>query len=355
MRSGFGRKVVALRDQNGMTQKQFSDATGWSQSRISNVEHQNSPISDDVLRVYLSVLAPSGSAALELRKLASFSNEVRKAKRDNVSHPPIVAMFKGFGKNLSPNAFAKIQDIIERETGENVSALNFSNTSISAKKGSKKSRRPDLSNERFVELCITAARFRRRFANETEKLDLDKVLTRLVVDDQRFDFRIAEILPAIAEGSFACIVGEAKGHILIVEETRYLSAIAGVYFARHVIAHELAHHVLHADELISDGELLFAPQTLAKNTSQMIGNNQSIDQVVDSLVEVEAECFATFLLALWEAFMKGTDPKYLEKDFGEQLGEIKRYLPYFKQDAVVTEFKRQLWQLGENSHPIFHH
>ena len=80
MRSGFGRKVVALRDQNGMTQKQFSDATGWSLSRISNVEHQNSPISDDVLRVYLSVLAPSGSAALELRKLASFFKRSQESK-----------------------------------------------------------------------------------------------------------------------------------------------------------------------------------------------------------------------------------------------------------------------------------
>ncbi len=59
------------------------------------------------------------------------------------------------------------------------------------------------------------------------------------------------------------------------------------------------------------------------------------------------------LLVPWTEFLKGTSAYYLASDFGEQIGEIKRYMKYFKVPGVLDEFKRVLWEQGYLQHPIF--
>ncbi len=352
MRSGFGKAVQKIRAERGITQSAFAELTGWSLSRISNIEYQRAAISDDVLRVYLRVLNTTGKEAHHLRKLASFSNGVRKEQAQQSEHPNMVALLRQFGKDLSPKAVAEIQQIIEKETGERVSALMFQSNK-SPKKPRSKTKRAHLQLQRFVEVCILASQFRRGFAKETHKLNLEKVLEELAANNDDFDYRISEVLPATARGAFAVIVGETHGVTLHCEDDRYTKLTKGVHFCRHVVAHEIGHYVLHRDQLNSDGELVFEPQLLAQNSSQMIGAKGEIQQVVDTNEEAEAECFATMLLIPWEAFIRGTTADYLASDFGEQRSEVKRYMSYFKQPAVIEEFKKQLWELGEASHPIF--
>lgn len=353
MRSGFGKAAQKIRAERGMTQSEFSDLTGWSLSRISNIEYQRAAISDDVLRVYLRVLKTTGEEAHSLRKLARFSNNVRKEEQADSEHPTIVTLLRQFGKDLSPKAISEIQKIIEHETGERVSALTFASTQRS-KKQKTRTKRVDLRLQEFVKACIFASRFRREFADETQKINLELALEQLAATKADFDFRVSDALPSIAQGAFAVIVGERDGVTLHLEEARFQNMVRGVHFCRHVVAHELGHYVLHRDRLKSQGKLAFDPQNLAQNSSKMIGSKQQIEQVVDTIEEAEAECFATFFIIPWEAFLKGTEPRFLASDFGEQQGEIERYLKYFKQEGVLMEFKNQLWEAGEKSHPIFH-
>ncbi|WP_299986780.1 helix-turn-helix transcriptional regulator [uncultured Ruegeria sp.] len=353
MRSGFGKAVQQIRSGRGMTQSKFAELSGWSLSRISNIEFQRAAISDDVLRVYLKVLNTSRAEAHELRKLACFSNGVRKEVQQQSEHPNVVALLRQFGKELSPKAIAEIQKIIESETGERVSSLTFASNQMRSKRTSK-TKRVHLQLHRFVEICILASRFRREYAEETHKLDLEIVLERLASENDDFDLRISEALPSLAQGAFAVVIGEFGGVTLHVEEDRYAKLAKGVHFCRHVVAHEVGHYVLHRRKLDSDGELLFEPQSLAQNSSTMIGTKGQIEQVVDTLEEAEAECFATMLLVPWESFLRGTTTKFLASDYGEQQSEVERYMPYFKQRAVIEELKSQLWKSGETSHPIFH-
>ena len=72
-----------------------------------------------------------------------------------------------------------------------------------------------------------------------------------------------------------------------------------------------------------------------------------------TLEEVEAECFATMLLVPWTEFLKGTEPKYLAKDFGEQKDQVELYARYFKNPAVINKFRQVLWERGDKNHSIF--
>lgn len=353
MRSGFGKAAQQIRAQRGMTQSEFAEKTGWSLSRISNIEFQRAAVSDDVLRVYLDVLKTTGKEANLLRKLARFSNEVMKQERSEAENPTLIAMMRQFGDKLPPKALAEIQEIIERETGEQVSSLTFANTKMKNKRVvTRKKLTPSL--KRFVQICILASRLRQRHCLETHKLNLGMVLEKMSVENEDFDYRISEKLPTVARGAFAVIVGESHGVTLHFEESRFKNMIGGTHFCRHVVAHEIAHYILHRDMLASNNEMAFEPQTLAQNSPQMVGETSVVKQVVDTVEEAEAECFATFLLVPWEAYLRGTKASYLSKDFGEQIEEIKRYIPFLKQKAVIEEFKEQLWIAGERTHPIFH-
>ena len=357
MRSAFGKYSEMLRLKHGISQTAFSENTGMSLSRISNIENQRSNISDDVIRTYIKALNCSGEEAHEIRKLATFSNGLRKRSGPVNTYPPLQVMFEQFGHKISPKTAARIQQILERETGELVETLCFASNKTKANQKrwlkNKNNARPSLTPERFAEIAMQTLDLRRAICPDMAKLDIDRTLQVLSVNDELSDYRILEQLPSHLSGAFACIIGDADGHTILIEETRLQNALNGVHFFRHVICHEIGHHFLHGEQLTSDQRVIFAPQELAKNACDMIGSDEQIEQVIDTIVEVEAECFATFLLVPWEAFIKGTTTNYLAEDYGEQKKEIDRYMKFFNIPSVVNAFKQALWDAGQRQHPIF--
>lgn len=355
MRSAFGRLGQQLRLKRGMNQKEFSELSGFALSHVSNLEHQRANISDDVVSIYVQTLNLDGADAHELRKLAHFSNSLRKSPEPDSSLSPLRVMFEQFGDRISPRATAEIQRILERETGEKVSALTFASNQFGRGKSKRNGlrARPSLSAPRFVEIALIAEKVRGRVCGETSKLDIGEALDRFSLTEPNLDYDIRERLPTSLEGAFAAILGHKEGHTIVLEESRFISALNGVYFARHAVAHELGHHFLHSQLLASEEPLWFAPQELAKNSASTFGSDQRIEQVVDTIEEAEAECFATFLLVPWTEFLKGKANIYLSKDFGEQQGEVERYARYFALDSVKDVFRRCLRDLGLRHHPIF--
>lgn len=355
MRSSFGRFVQELRLKRRMTQKEFSELSGMSLAHVSNLEHQRMNINDKMLGVYIKVLDCTGAEALELRKRANFSNSIRKSDEPSSPNTPIRVMFEEFGERISPKAREEIQKILERETGETLDALRFSSNRTPSKSNtrSKQSRRPVLSPQRFAEIALLAEEHRRRICGETEKLDIGLALERLSHLHPRLDYDVVEELPQQLEGAFAAIVGHSDGHTIMVEERRFASALNGVHFARHVVAHELGHHFLHPELLASNKDLWLPPQALAQNTPEGYGSDRRIEQVVNTRIEVEAECFATLFLVPWTAFLKGTSVHYLADDYGEQKDEVKRYAAFFTVESAKDAFREALWKKGIRRHPIF--
>jgi Zn-dependent peptidase ImmA (M78 family) len=355
MRTGFGRFAMELRSKRGVSLSRFSDLINLSAPRICNIEFGRAPASDDVVSCYIKALDLNGNEAHELRTRANFSNGMQRSKEEDHENPPLRALFDVFASQLSPKAAAEIQSIIERESGRTVKSLAFASSQMKEKtaKAGRPRTRPVPGPKRFVEICLLAEKVRSAIAAETSPVKIGLALELLASADERLDYRVVEDLPSFMSGAFACIFGERDGHVILIESDRFKSAEKGVYFVRHVIGHELGHHFLHPDLLESDGDIYLAPQALSQNKPEMIGTERQIQQVVDTIEEAEAELFATMFLVPWSAYLKGTGLKYLASDYGEQIDEVKRYAPYFRNPAVVDAFKRALWESGSRFHPIF--
>lgn len=357
MRSTFGKQAQKRRMEMRMSQTEFAGKVGESLSRVSQLEHQRVHISDDVVGKYIEVLDCNGSQAHTLREYAEYSNSRLTAQRRNLPHDDLHALLSQFGGRLTSSSISKIKRIIADEIGEYVTTLEFSNTRSRQIKGrsNKKFHRPPLDPERFVDICLRAEEIRSETCLNNEKLNVEHFLELRSLRDNHFDVDIVEVLPTYSEGAYACLVGQKNTNVLLVEEERYVAACKNQSFGRHVLMHEYAHHVLHSDLLKTDTECYLPPQALAVCSTEDLSSvsDTMIANVVDTSIEVEAECFATVLLVPWPAFMKGTELIHLSRDFGEQLDEVKRYAPYFKNPRVIDLFKKKLWERGKRDHFIF--
>lgn len=363
MRSSFGRFAQDVRVRKGITQSAFAVAIAASLSRVSQLEHQRTSINDAVIGKYIEVLDLDGEEICKLRRFAEFSNSRLSAKNKNLKHDSIHALLAQHEEKLSERTVEGIRNLIMQDLDPDlaleVATLEYANTHSASKQGAgrkpkKMPPRPTLMLERFVELCLLAEEHRARFTDpDTRKMNLEHLLASEAVHDEKFDFDVVDVLPSYAKGAWACIVGTAEGHTILLEEEGYKMAVRGNGFRRHVICHEYAHHVLHAKLLASTAETYLPIQEWAKIKEESEEATGTIRQVVDTPEEVDAECFATMLLVPWTEFLKGTEPKYLAKDFGEQQGEVERYAQYFKNRAVLNKFREVLWERGEKNHPIF--
>jgi transcriptional regulator with XRE-family HTH domain len=363
MRSSFGRFAQEVRVKKGISQSAFAASIGESLSRVSQLEHQRTSINDAVIGKYVQALDLDGEEICKLRRFAEYSNSRLSAKNRNLKHDSIHALLAQYGDRLSERTIEGIRKLIARDLDPDlaleVATLEFSSNRSVSKQLSERSKkriivRPSLTLDRFVEISLLAEAHRNRFTStDTRKMDVEALLALASSQDEKFDFDILESLPPYSEGAFACIVGTSEGHIILLDEEGYGRAIKGSVFCRHVICHEYGHHVLHGSLLNSTAETYLPPQEWAKVKDEAEAVSGTICQVVDTQEEVEAECFATMILVPWTEFLKGTELKYLAKDFGEQLDEVVRYARYFKNPAVMNRFREVLWERGERTHPIF--
>jgi transcriptional regulator with XRE-family HTH domain len=355
MRTAFGRYAMTLRATKGVSQTDFCRRIGSSLPRVSNIEHGRVAVSTDVVNSYITGLNCSGAEAHELMKLADFSNTHRNLSESGAQHPGLLALFKQFGDRISPHAAAEIQRILEHETGEKVSVLTLASNQMSAKGSSaRRFKKPfSLLPKRFAQICFIASDVRRLVTDDLHRVKFEVALEKLGSSFDNFDYDVLENLPSFAQGAFACIVGERNGNVLMIEADRYASALNGVYFARHVLAHEIGHQVLHPHLLMSNGSIYLAPQALAKNTAETATSNGRIFEVIDTLEEAEAEAFATLFLVPWESFLKGTGTKFLTDDYGEEQDTVKTFSFHFKNRAILEALAGELVRRGCRHHPVF--
>ena len=354
MRSAFGRMVVELRVKRSMKQKEFSERMGIALAHISNLEHQRANINENILNCYADVLQCSIEEKEKMRKMALFSNDLRSEDNPESQSSVLRVMLKQFEDKITPEALAEIQRIIEKDVGESIELLRLKWKLTSTKTPHKNKFREELDVSTFVKIALMAEKVRQVILPNTQYLDIGLALETLVSKDKYFDYDIQNILPSKLKGAFACILGHIHGHTILLEERRFKSALNGVHFARHVIAHEIGHHFLHVSKLKSTGTIIaLSPQNLAKNTAHIIKTNKRIQNNINSTEEVEAECFATLFLVPFTEFLKGTEPHYLAQDYGEQKDEVKRYARYLKLEYVRDIFRQELWNQGNRQHPIF--
>lgn len=361
MRSSFGRLALEIRVKKGISQSKFATEIGESLSRVSQIEHQRTSISDSVIGKYITALDLNGDEICQLRRFADFSNSRLSAKNKNLKHDSIHALLAQHGDKLSELTIEGIRNLIMRDLDPDlaleVATMEFSSNQSVSKRRSKKlaqKGRPSLTLDQFVDICLLAETHRAKFSDpDIRKLNIERLLCCAAAQDNRFDFDLLDQLPSYASGAFACIVGTTAGHTILLEQQAYMMAVRGSVFRRHVICHEYAHHVLHGEMLSSTSEVYLPPQEWAKIKESVGETTETICQVVDTMEEAEAECFATMMLVPWTEFIKGTELKHLANDFGEQLTEVERYARYFKQTAVLNKFREVLWTRGEKTHPIF--
>jgi len=364
MRSSFGRFAQQMRVKKAITQSSFAADIGESLSRVSQLEHGRTNINDVVIGKYIRSLNLDGQAAFQLRNYAEFSNTRLAAKNKNYKHDSIHALLAHFEDKISEKTIVRIRKLIADDIDPDlvlgVATLEFSSNrsaSKQSKRGSarKAAIRPALTLDRFVELSLLAEEHRKTFADPNQrKMNVENLLAHASAADETFDFDVSERLPSYAAGAFACIVGTVNGHTILLEEEGYNLAVKGSSFRRHVICHEYAHHVLHSQLLESDAASYLPVQEWAKAQADgSVEDQGTIRQIVDTPEEVDAECFATMLLVPWTEFLKGTEPWYLAKDFGEQQQQVEWYARFFKNQAVISRFKQVLWERGDHSHPIF--
>lgn len=358
MRNSFGKFAQELRASRGITQTAFAGKIEQSLSRISSFEHGRLTVSPEVVGEYIRVLDLKGHDAHELRKRAEFANSRKIAQNKGFVHDDLHALLAKFGSKISPRGIARIKSILADELGPNALALEFSsNKSVRVRKiGTKRSARSKLDAEMFVRISLEAEAVRIKYSDINRPVNMDAYLQTYCAEHEMLDVDIVDELPPYADGAFACIVGAELGHVILVEENRFKGAGKGALFQRHVLAHELGHHILHAASIETSDNGYLPPQELSKLTvSEMLSEpdaNLRIEQVVDTIEEVEAECFATMFLVPWRNFLKGTSTHYLYRDFGEQRLEVERYAKYFKNPRVIYEFRNQLFKKGITDFPV---
>lgn len=358
MRSTWGSYAQSLRARIGLSQTEFADRIGESLARVSNLEYQRTNIGTDVLEKYIQVLASNDQEAKKLREQAEYSNKRRGFKAQNIPEDRTMALITQYlpglskvGRKKVDVALEQILKVIEEERGKEIASLTYSSTKYRQPRKLRQRKETAwsmLTPARFVELCLLAEEYRRRYFSNKQKVDIEVFCSGIEIEDATIGFDIVGAMPSFCEGAYACILGEPTGHRILIEQSRHLKVIKrGCVFGRHVMMHEFAHHVLHGNLLETSGQCFLQPQELAKlSDAEMFeaeASNNNITQIVDTLIEVEAECFATLILVPWTEFLIGKETYLLAEDFGEQRSEVVRYAAYFKVRSVFEPLSAVLW------------
>lgn len=358
MRSSFGRLAQEIREKRGIIQSDFASRIGESLPWVSDLEHRRTNINEAFIARYIVALECSGGEISALREHANLSNSSLAAENRNLPHSTLHALLAHFGERLSDTTAAGIRQLLVAELGPQVAILEFSGRRSPARTGTRaignKAASPDITARRFIDLCLLAERSRTEYSHRKYRLNIETFLAKAGMAKTALDVDIREGLPSYADGAFVCLVGHADGHTILITKDGYQAAVRGNPVHRHAICHEFAHHILHGALLQTEGECHLPVQDLAKPSGpSRIQDRGPTGQTQDTVIDVEAECFATMLLVPWGEFLKGTLLCHLAADFGAQQGEVERCARYVRNPAVLTEFRKTLWDRGERKHPIF--
>ena len=355
MRTGFGRRAALRRTELRMSQAEFARLSEIAPARVSNLEHGRTNIGDDVMSQYIRILQADGSLAHELRQLQSISNSLLSNSSDPKALREAKALLDGLSDKLSGEDFEWIKSRIAARGNVELPSLLYASNKVKRSKPrvSRKNPWDEMGPERFAEICVSALDLRRELFKDYEPVKFDILLDYIAAQNLRFDYEIVESLPAQIEGAFAAIFGHSSGHTILFEEERFVSACAGVHFLRHVIAHEIAHHFLHAESLLSEDGLFLPVQEMAKRRPVDLRPEEQIRVDIPTLEEAEAELFATALIVPWEKLLEGTELLFLSKDYGEQLGAVQAFRRRWNQKAVLEAFATIVFDRGKIKHPIY--
>lgn len=355
MRSSWGQYVHALRRREKMSQTDFAKVIGESVSRISNLEYQRTNIGADVVKRYQDVLARTDAERTKIQTLAEFSNANRRFSGKNPSHGRLQALLEEFGDRISSESADRIMKIIDGDIGREVKkktgfepkALTLATNQMGKRKkvNTPRSRKKDgpasVTPQSFFAIAMEAEEHRRRYCMNSQRLDIVEFLESTELEGAGFCLDVVQEMPRFLRGAFACIVGGPKGNAIIVAERFFNWAVKGKGYSRHVLAHEYGHHVLHSHLLETNETAYLPPQELSFLDQDAHETSGTVREVIDTVIEAEAECFATLLLVPWTELLSGKEAYYLARDFGEDQQKIQKYLDFLKLKYVRVRFEQE--------------
>lgn len=352
MRDAFGRKVAELRARESFSLRSFSKAVGISPSQLSNIENGREAISDRVLNAYLRQFNLSECEAQELEQLAKLSS-ARRVELIQGTAPQIVdlvAILRLFGADLSGDAVKKFRLELERNLGISASALflQIGNRQAGRAKRERETRAKMLPT-RMASLAWLGSQIRRKRFDDYSKAVIDVFLDLLASSDLLFNYEIVERMPDRQADAFAYLQKEGDGFTLYLAEKLFLKAASDPYY-RYVVAHEVAHYILHRELFQNGAESIPLPSAKKLSTGPQ---EKNLLEIIESLPELDADTLAVFILIPWERFLTGLTFSELADDYHVDASKVETIGRIFRNKSVYEELAFVLWGLEIRDHKIF--
>lgn len=338
-----------------MSQSAFAELLGESMPRVSNLEYQRTNIGDDILRRYQEILTENKAERDRLAELAKLSNGRRFFVAKDAAHDRLHMVVYTYGNLLSDEAIEKINAIIDDEigdaiaekTGDRPNALRLETTmtrSTGQRKRARKRREKgaSVSADSFFSIALLAEEMRSKCCGLSDRLDILRFLEGEELEAKTLCFDIVASMPSFADGAFACIVGDGEINRIIVQSRFVRLVERGGGYARHVLAHEYGHHLLHSEFLSGGGPSFLPPQELARIDPDLEYSSVGANQIVENSVEAEAECFATLLLVPWQRLLGTTSTRELAWQYKEEDSRIEKHRRYLRIPPVRARFEAEL-------------
>lgn len=352
VRSLFGQMVSEYRARSGMSLRSFAREVGVSPSQMSNIENGREPISERILEAYTNSLQLNEEEIEELRRVARASNERRSELRMGTDPQvaDLVAILRMFGSDLSGEATEKFRAELERDLGLSATALFLKIGNRQSGRANRESKaRQKMLPLRLASLAWLGLVVRRSRFGDYEKAVTDVLLDKIASSDPLFNYEIVSKMPDAQADAFAYLRLEGDGFTLYLRENIFQRSAHEPYY-RYVIAHELAHYLLHR-RLFSKGDSTAALPAARMSNKQVSSGWKK--EVIESLPEVDADALAVFILVPWERFLTGLSVEELATDYNVDQTKVMEIERLFRQRPVYEELARVLHELGEHDHPIF--
>ena len=307
MLTDFGKAARDLRASKEVTLVEFSSKAGKAPSYFSNIEHGRKAATDTVLNDYIEALTLTNDDADRLRRAAGLSNAIRQFSTYPDGIARVVGIIQAHSGEWSSDFLANLERTLNSELERN-GQLQKQSVFKFRKKGPGDFGSVD--PERLVQLARSAEKVRRRYADDSQRIDIIKVLEGEEARREELELDILETLDK-RKNAYAYCRFEADRTFLVADDAFYLGAASGKVFNRHALAHELAHVELHSDSAVAE----------LRRGMKLQGVQRQV--VNGPLEEREANYWATFLLTPWRVLFLNSDYIAHEQKYGVSRDEMK--------------------------------